>query len=61
MMDSREMKRRLKRAIADYLDNYRASDFASQIRLEVLGRARVSPDHQERYGRVVDELVRELQ
>ena len=61
MMDSREMKRRLKRAIADYLDTYRASDFSYHIRVEVLGRSAVSPAHQERYGRVVDELVRELQ
>jgi len=60
MMDSREMKRKLKRAIANYLNDYRSSDFAATIRLEVLGRAAVSPAHQERYGRVVDELVREL-
>lgn len=64
-MDSREMKRRLKLNLATYLDDYRHSDLASELRRATLRGATTrttqpSVAHEERYGRVLSELIAEL-
>ena len=64
-MDSRDMKRRLKLNLAKYLDDYRHSDLASELRRATLRDGGVNYDrpsvaHAERYGRVLSELIAEL-
>lgn len=59
-MDSREMKRRMKFQLGQYLANYPSSDLSSQLRRGVLGPVFPSKAHKERYERVLSEFIREL-